>query len=59
MHFFEHTKTNKHKIENGKLIESLEEENYCYKLLNDDLKLKFQLSKKNCENLLNQVNLIK
>lgn len=26
MHFFEHTKTNKHKIENGKLIESLEEE---------------------------------
>lgn len=26
MHFFEHTKTNRHKIENGKLIESLEEE---------------------------------
>jgi hypothetical protein len=26
MHFFEHTKTNKHKIENGKRIESLEEE---------------------------------
>ncbi len=43
----------------SKLIESLEEENYCYKLLNDDLKLKFQQSKKNCENLLNQVNLIK
>lgn len=26
MQFFEHTTTNKHKIENGKLIESLEEE---------------------------------